>query len=71
MRAVLWLALFIIANVLGVSALTAALTLPSDERLLPAMLTVPLIGLAAMGAARLAAAWQRRDDEVRPGRARR
>ena len=64
MRAILWLALFIVANVLGVSASTAALTLRSDERLLPAVLTIPLVGLAAMGAARLAAAWQRSRRDV-------
>ncbi len=64
MRAALWLAFFIVANVLGVQALTAALTLPFEERLLPALLTVPLIGLAAMGAARLAATWQRQDRDL-------
>ena len=58
MRSILWLALFVVANVLGVNALTAALTLPADERLLPAMLTVPLIGIAALGAARLSVAWR-------------
>ena len=61
MRSALWLAFFVVTNVLGVKALTAALTLPFDEGLVPAILTVPLIALAALGAARLAAAW-REDD---------
>ena len=58
MRSALWLGLFVVTNVLGVEALTAALTLPLDEGLTPALLSVPLIGLAALGAARLAAAWR-------------
>lgn len=64
MRSALWLAFFVVANVLGVKALTAAVTLPFDEGLVPAMLTVPLIGFAALGAARLAAAWQRGDRDL-------
>ena len=58
MRSALWLAFFVVTNVLGVKALTAAVTLPVDEGLVPALLTVPLVGLAALSATRLAAAWR-------------
>ena len=62
MRSALWIAFFVVTNVLGVKALTAAVTLPPDEGLVPALLTVPLIGLAAVAAARLVAAL--REDDV-------
>jgi hypothetical protein len=58
----LWLVFFVICNLVGVKVFTAALTLPADEALVPAILTVPLIMLAALGASRLAEAWSSRDD---------
>lgn len=63
MRLLLWGAFFLVSNLLGIEALTAAVTLPSDERLLPGLLTFPLIGLTAMSATRVLDAWRRRDDE--------
>lgn len=63
MRLLLWGAFFVISNLLGVEALKAAITLPSDERLLPGLLTLPLIGLTAMSATRLLDAWRRKDEE--------
>ena len=63
MRLVLWLAFFVISNLLGIEAFKAAVTLPSDERLLPCLLTFPLIGLTALSATRVLEAWRRRDDE--------
>ena len=63
MRLVLWIAFFVISNLLGIEAFKAAVTLPSDERLLPSLLTFPLIGLTALSATRVLEAWRHRDDE--------
>ena len=63
LRLMLWGAFFFFFNLLGVEALKAAVTLPSDERLLPSLLTFPLIGLTAMSATRVLDAWRRRDEE--------
>jgi len=63
MRLVLWAAFFLMSNLLGIEAFKAAVTLPSDERLLPSLLTFPLIGLTAGSATRVVEAWRRRDDE--------
>lgn len=63
MRLVLWIAFFVISNLLGIEAFKAAVTLPSDERLLPGLLTFPLIGLTALSATRVLDAWRRRHDE--------
>jgi hypothetical protein len=62
MQGALWLAFFVVCNVLGVEAFTAAMTLPLREALLPGVLTVPLIGLTALGATRVIANWKRRDE---------
>jgi len=62
MRLVLWIAFFVISNLLGVEAFKAAVTLPSDERLVPSLLTFPLIGLTAVSATRVLDAWRRRDE---------
>ena len=40
----------------------SALTLPFDEALLPAALSVPLLGLTAFGATRLLTTWRQRDE---------
>ena len=63
MRLVLWIAFFVVSNLLGIEAFKAAVTLPSDERLLPCLLTFPLIGLTALSATRVLEAWRRRNDE--------
>jgi hypothetical protein len=63
MRLLLWAAFFVVSNLLGVEALKAAVTLPSDERLLPGLLTFPLVGLTAVSATRVLEAWRRRGDE--------
>jgi len=63
MRLVLWIAFFVISNLLGIEAFKAAVTLPSDERLLPCLLTFPLIGLTALSATRVLEAWRGRGDE--------
>ena len=63
MRVILWSAFFVVSNLLGVEALKAAVTLPSDERLLPGLLTFPLVGLTAVSATRVLEAWRRRDEE--------
>jgi hypothetical protein len=58
----LWMAFFLICNMLGVEAFRAALTLPFDEALLPAALSVPLLGLTAFGATRLLSNWRHPDE---------
>ena len=63
MRLMLWGVFFVVSNVLGVEALKAAVTLPSDERLLPSLLTFPLVGVTAMSATRVLDAWRRRGEE--------
>ncbi len=60
MEVALWAAFFVTCNILGVEAFRAALTLPFEEAVLPALLSVPLVGLTAFGASRLVAAWQAR-----------
>jgi hypothetical protein len=59
MRLWLWVAFFLVANLLGVEVFKAAVTLPWDEALLPGLLTLPLVGLSALGATRIVDAWQR------------
>ena len=63
MRLILWIAFFVVSNLLGIEAFKAAVTLPSDERLLPCLLTFPLIGLTALSATRVLEAWRRRNEE--------
>jgi hypothetical protein len=63
MRLALWVAFFVVSNLLGIEAFKAAVTLPSDERLVPGLLTFPLIGLTAVSATRVLEAWRRRNDE--------
>ena len=62
MRFGAWAVFFLVCNVLGVQAFSAALTLPLEEALVPGALTVPLIGLTAFGATRVMAAWKHRDE---------
>jgi hypothetical protein len=59
MQVWLWIAFFIVANFLGVTVFKAAVTLPWEEALVPALLTVPLVVLSAVGATRIVSAWQR------------
>lgn len=61
-RVALWIAFFLVCNILGVEAFKAAFTLPFEEALLPGALAVPLIGLTAFGATRVLAAWRRTDE---------
>lgn len=56
-----WGALFLVANAVGVETFKAAVTLPADEALLPRLLSVPLIGLAAISATRVMTAWSSRE----------
>ena len=53
-----WLAFFVVCNILGVEAFKAAMTLPFEEAVLPGVLSVPLIGLTAMGATRVLSLWK-------------
>ena len=62
MRLWLWVAFFVVSNLLGVEVFKAAVTLPWDEALLPGFLTLPLVGLSALGATRIVAAWQTRQE---------
>ena len=54
MRTSLWALFFVVCNLVGVEVFKAAITLPYDEALLPRVLAVPLIGLAALSASRIA-----------------
>ena len=62
MRLSLWVAFFLVANLLGVEVFKAAVTLPWEEALLPGLLTLPLLGLSALGATRIVDAWQRPEE---------
>jgi hypothetical protein len=62
MRLGLWAAFFVVCNVLGVEVFKAAMTLPFEEAVVPGVLTVPLIGLTALGVTQLLAAWHSRDE---------
>jgi hypothetical protein len=62
MRMALWVVFFVVSNLVGVEAFKAAVTLPAEEALLPGILTVPLIGLTAVSAARVVHAWKNRDE---------
>jgi hypothetical protein len=62
MLVALWLLFFLFCNVLGVETLRAALTLPFEDALLPAALTIPLIALTAFGATRMLEAWRARGE---------
>jgi|GEM_PF-1680320 len=59
-RAAAWTAFYLVCNVVGVETFRAAVTAPPEEALLPRLLSVPLIGLTALGAVQAAAAWRRR-----------
>jgi hypothetical protein len=58
MRCALWVVFFVVANLLGVEVFKAAVTLPGDEALVPRLLTVPLVVLAAFGVTRIVSIWQ-------------
>jgi hypothetical protein len=58
MRLSLWIAFFVVANLLGVEVFRAAVTLPWEEALVPGLLTIPLVLLSALGATRIVSAWQ-------------
>jgi hypothetical protein len=62
MRLGLWVAFFVVANLMGVEAFKAAVTLPREEALVPALLTIPLIVLSALGAVRIVSALPRREE---------
>jgi hypothetical protein len=62
MRLWLWVAFFIVANLLGVEVFRAAVTLPWDEAVIPGILTVPLVLLSALGATRIVAMWHRPEE---------
>ena len=62
MRLASWLALFVVSNILGVEVFKAAMTLPFEDAVLPAVLSVPLIGLTAVGATRIVTLWNNREE---------
>ena len=61
MRLALWTAFLVVCNIVGVETFKAAITLPLDEALVPGALSVPLIGLAALGVTRVLDAWHERE----------
>ena len=62
MQLSLWIAFFVVSNLLGIEVFKAAVTLPWEEALLPGLLTVPLVALSALSATRILAAWQDRKE---------
>lgn len=62
MRVWLWVAFFVVSNLIGVEVFKAAVTLPLEEALLPGILTLPLVGLTAVSATRLLSAWNGKDE---------
>jgi hypothetical protein len=58
----LWIAFFVVANVMGIETFRAAVTLPRDEALLPGLLTVLLVAVTALSATRVLTAWQERKE---------
>jgi hypothetical protein len=62
MRLWSWMAFFLVCNVLGIEVFKAAMTLPLEEAVLPGVLSVPLIGLAALGATRVVALWNNHEE---------
>ena len=62
MQLSLWIAFFVVSNLLGIEVFKAAVTLPWEEALLPGLLTVPLVALSALSATRVLAAWQDRKE---------
>ena len=58
----LWIAFFVVSNLLGIEVFKAAVTLPWEEALVPGLLTVPLIAMTALSATRVLAAWQERKE---------
>ena len=58
----LWIAFFVVSNLLGIEVFKAAVTLPWEEALVPGLLTVPLIVMTALSATRVLAAWQDRKE---------
>lgn len=61
MRTALWAAFFVICNIIGVEVFKAAITLPFEDALLPRVLAVPMIGLTALSATRIAGLLSSRD----------
>ena len=62
MQVWLWIAFFVVANLMGIETFRAAVTLPWDEAVVPGLLTVPLIAVTALSATRVLAAWQERKE---------
>ena len=62
MRLWAWVAYFVVCNILGVEVFKAAMTLPFDEAILPGVLSVPLIGLTAVGATRVMSLWGKSEE---------
>ena len=62
MQLSLWIAFFVVSNLLGIEVFKAAVTLPWEEALLPGVLTLPLVVLSALSATRILAAWEARKE---------
>ncbi|MBI1735277.1 MAG: hypothetical protein HYR51_08890 [Candidatus Rokubacteria bacterium] len=62
MRIGLWVAFFLVCNIVGVEVFKAAILLPFEDALLPRVLAVPLIGLTALSATRVLGIFKSRDE---------
>lgn len=62
MRIGLWVAFFVVCNIVGVEVFKAAVLLPFEDALIPRVLAVPLIGLTALSATRVLGIFKSRDE---------
>ena len=62
MRIGLWVAFFIVCNIVGVEVFKAAIMLPLEDALWPRVLAVPMIGLTALSATRVLGIFTSRDE---------
>ena len=58
LRLVLWTAVYLTCNIVGVRMLEAALAAPVAEIAQPALLTACLIGVAAVAVCRMVSGWR-------------
>ena len=65
LRLILWTALYLTCNIAGVKMLETALSAPAGEIFQPALMTVCLMGLAAVAVCRMVDGWRTLTTAVR------
>ena len=58
LQLILWTALYLTCNIVGVKMLETALSAPAGEIFQPALITVCLMGLAAVAVCRMVTGWR-------------